>query len=464
MLAYAIKRVIQIIPTIFVIAIAAFMLQSLAPGDTVADRLTVEGVTIHNSRDDYLSAYRDLQKKMHRDIPLFYFSIAPSYFPDTLHRIIPKQKKTLLTNLLRQTKDWNTVEEFYVIHLKARRELEAQSKDYKIALSVVNKMANAMDLGGISSHQLALLDNLKDLDNSTLPYTSSLVETINKFNSSSRFSWPTLRWHGFSNQFQYWIFRIFSRDNKSVVDGEPVRSKISRALSWTASLGLITIIIVGVFSLLLAYVQVYYKDKWFDKVVSVITYFLIAVPAFWLATLMVVFFTTPEYGAWTDIFPSVGIKPSFVERSFLQELWANAAQLILPIFTLSILSIAYLGLQIKSDLLRVLNLPFVTAARSRGLTKSQNLKSHVLPNGLMTYIILMTGAIPFVFTGSVIIEVIFNIPGVGRLMLYSIQQEDWPVVFTIVLVISVVTILGYIAGDLLLMKLYPKTRESFTHE
>ena len=436
----------------------------LAPGDKIADQLVIEGVSLHTSRDNYLAAYRDIQVRYNQDKAPFYFAILPSYFPDTLHRIIPKQKRILITNILRQTKSWDKAEEFYEQHLQARQYLESHSDDAKSLLAVVNKIAVAKDLGGVKALGYELSAALEDAQIKNQGLISDLISSIEVLETSRGWSWPTLRWFGISNQFQSWMSRLFSSNNRSVLDGESVMKKIRRALSWTVSLGLITYLIVGIFSLMVSYAQVYYKGSWMDRIVSGLTYFLIAVPSFWMATLMVVFFTTPEYGAWTDIFPSVGIKPSFVEQSFLNELITNIGQLILPILILSIMSIAYLSLQTKNDLLRVGSLPFVTAARARGLSTSQNLARHILPNGLMTYLTLMTGSIPSIFGGSLIIEVIFNIPGIGRLMLYSIREQDWPVVFTIVIILSFITITSYILGDLLMAKLYPKTRESFAHE
>ncbi|MEL6122589.1 MAG: ABC transporter permease subunit, partial [Bacteroidota bacterium] len=78
---------------------------------------------------------------------------------------------------------------------------------------------------------------------------------------------------------------------------------------------------------------------------------------------------------------------------------------------------------------------------------------------LLNYTTVITGAIPALFGGSIVIEVIFNIPGIGRLMLESIGAGDWPVIFAIILIISLTTIIGYLIGDILLMQLYPQTAE-----
>jgi len=429
MYRYVLIRILLAIPTVFIIAVCAFLLQSYTPGDTIADRLSLEGNSVYSDRGDYLQAYRELQGQMGLDKPKFYFGMIPSYFPDTLHRVVPKQKQVLLTNLLRQTKDWTSIQTFNTLILSSQHELGKDKVKHKELLSVVNKIPAEKDLSGIILRTSELAQSLSSLGSDGVPQTSALLNHMNQLKTTRAFSWPTVRWFGGDNQFHYWCKRLVGGKNISTVDGIAVSEKVKRAISWTVTLGLISFLLVAIISLLLSYLQVYFKDGWFDKGLSFIFYLLIAMPTFWLATLMVVFFTTAEYGQWTDIFPSVGIKPSFIEQSFLQEMAANFSQLILPIFCLTIMSVAYLTIQTKSDFLRVITAPFVRSSKSRGLSRAQ---------------------------------VIFNIPGVGRLLLYSIRQEDWAVVFSVVIIMSIVTILGYLVGDILLAWFYPKTRQSLT--
>ena len=223
----------------------------------------------------------------------------------------------------------------------------------------------------------------------------------------------------------------------------------------------IALVLVSLFSVFFAMIQVYYRNRWVDQLFSISWYVLYAIPTFWFATLMVVFFTTPEYGSWTDIFPSIGIKPSFGKVTFMSELIQNIGQIILPILCLTLMSLPYITIQLRKDLILALGSPFVLTARAKGVNEARVISRHALPNALVPYITILTGAIPQVFTGSVLIEVIFNIPGIGKLMLNSMELGDWPVVFTIVIVISVVTIIGYFIGDWLLIKLFPKTTEHF---
>lgn len=457
MLGYAIKRILLVIPTVFLILIFSFFLQSLTPGDTVADMLRIDGHSLHSSRQSYDRAYVRLQKQMDLDQPTFYFSVRPSYFTDTLYKVVPKQKRVLLTTLTRQTKNWEAVSDFHFTHKRAIDLEESNVEPRSDILAVLNKISSSRDLSDVHKY-LGELEKLSEEKKSKV--LDSLTKSMTLLVPSQEFSWPVVSWHGLSNQFHSWMVRIFSSRNISSIDGKPTISKIKEALQWTVSMGLISLVLVGLLSLIIAYYQVIFNGGWMDRILSALLYIMIAIPTFWFATLMVVFFTTPEYGSWTNLFPSIGIKPSFVQESFFVRFVKNAGQLFLPILCLTVLSTSYLAILTKSDIIEELAKPYVTSAKAKGLSFKKLLRSHVLPNSLIPYITILTGAIPFIFTGSVIIEVIFNIPGVGRLLLYSVQHEDWPVVYTIVVLISVITILGYLIGDLLLGKLYPKTIKS----
>lgn len=460
MFRYIVRRVLLIVPTVLIILLFTFWLQSLAPGDQIEAQLTLEGESSQVGRSNYMDSYKALQKERGLDLPLFFFGVQPSYFPDTLHKIIPKQKRVLLTSLLRQTKDWTTVSAYEVGLQSLMSNLLASDDDVKKIRIELSKIEQAKSLSDIKTRcqNLKTIAEDSNYKNETLEQLFSRVASMK---TSTVLSYPRLQWHGWNNQFNRWLGRIFNKEeNVSLQDGTPVIDKIGKALKWTISMSAITLVLVAIFSLLLGYYKAYYRYRWFDKISSSILYVLLAVPTFWFASLMVIFFTTPEYGSWTDIFPSIGIKPSFVVRSFWAELMDNVGQLVLPITCMTIMSLSYLTIQLRSDILNTLSRPYMMMARAKGLDEKQVLRNHALPNALLPYFTILTGSIPAIFTGSVIIEVIFNIPGIGRLLLSAVQEADWPVVFTIVIIISFATMVGYLVGDILLVKLFPKTRDS----
>jgi len=202
------------------------------------------------------------------------------------------------------------------------------------------------------------------------------------------------------------------------------------------------------------------EGQLWERVSSGIFYLLYAMPLFWIATMMVVFFTTSEYGAWTDWFPSVGIRirPG-QDLGPWQQIIQNIDRLILPIICLTIHALAFTTKQTKSEIQQQFNKPYVLAAKARGLSFKQLLMKHVFPNSLVAYTTIMTGRIASLFSGSIIIEYIFNIPGIGRLLFDSIYQADWPVIFGILILISAATIIAYLLGDIILAILNPQMKE-----
>jgi len=460
MTGYVVKRLLMIVPTLVLVLALSFLLQSLAPGDKVAKHLDLEGSHATLTKEAYLQSYRSISARYGLDLPTFYFSIQPSYYPDTLYRVIPQEKRNLLTQMLRQVKDWEQVANFDKHLTTAIGELKDEGESRRVRNELL-KLEQDRSLSDVTA-RCHKIENL-DVDLTDMTSVNILIRTVRAMQTSKSFSYPTFRYHGSNNQFQLWITSIFDKDrNVSLLDGTPVIDKILRALKWTTFMSIVAFILVSIISLVIGYSQVYLSGGLYDRGMSILLYILIAIPTFWLASLLVVFFTTPEYGAWTDIFPSIGLKPSFVERSFAESLMDNLGQLILPTICMTVLSISYLSIQLKSDLLEALKQPHVLMARAKGLSDKRVLRSHALPNALVPYTTILTGAIPGIFAGAVIIEDIFNIPGIGRLILTSVRESDWPVVFTVVIVISIATMIGYLLGDIILMKLYPKTVDDLT--
>ena len=272
------------------------------------------------------------------------------------------------------------------------------------------------------------------------------------------FFWPKLNWHGLDNRYHSWMKSILSGSfGNSYVNGQPVSKVVSKALVWTSVLAFFDLLISFSIGIFLGYYLSAKSESRIRSFINQALYLLYSIPKFWLATMLVVYFTTSDYGSWTNLFPSVGMDVLPGLSSWHQVLH-NLPKLILPVICLSIFSISYITRILRRSILNEMKAPYIMTAFSKGLTKKQVLQRHALPNALLPVITILSGAIPASLAGSVVIEVIFNIPGIGRLMYDSILVADWNVVYCIVLLIALVVSISYLIGDLCYAYFNPQIR------
>ena len=269
---------------------------------------------------------------------------------------------------------------------------------------------------------------------------------------------PKFIWQGTDNRYHLWIQAILGGSfGDSFVNGQPVSRIVSKALVWTLVLTILDLLFSFSLGIFLGYYLSVHPRGRIQAFINQLLYLLYSIPKFWLATMLVVYFTTSDYGSWTNLFPSVGMDVLPGVSSWGQ-VWHNLPRLILPVICLSIFSISYVSRILRRSILNEMKAPYIMTAYSKGLSRKQVVKRHALPNALLPIITILTGAIPTTLAGSVIIEVIFNIPGIGRLMFESILLADWNVVYCIVLLLALVLSISYLLGDLCYAYLNPQIR------
>jgi peptide/nickel transport system permease protein len=272
-------------------------------------------------------------------------------------------------------------------------------------------------------------------------------------------SLPSFSWHGSQNRFHKWITHFVTGNwGTSIVDGRPVISKIWSALVWTLGLSFMTIIAGLGLSFLAAIFGLKKEGSLGQRAVHTALMALYAMPLFWIATIAIVFLTTPQYSAWLNIFPSVGIFNPPSSAGFGRTLIELISFIFLPMLCMVLSGMAFLYLQWLENGREVRSKPFVITAKSKGLNLDQVVRHHIMPNASIPVIGLIGLMLPAVISGSVIIEVLFNIPGMGRLIFTSVMTQDWNIVFAVVFITSVLSFLGLALSDLLMHYFDPKIR------
>ena len=272
-------------------------------------------------------------------------------------------------------------------------------------------------------------------------------------------SWhfPVLQWNGFDNQYHIWISSLIKGDlGSSLIDGQSAGIKIGNALKWT-------LVLIGLnifFSLLISFPLGVYNglndNSMIDKWSSGVLFAIYSIPKFWFATVMIIFFTTAEYGEWTKIFPVPGQWYTSGEQQFFEMVSSSLPKFILPVIVLTLPDVAYLARLIRSSIIEEKNRDHIKTALSKGIPRNRITWKHIIPNSLIPTITLLVGVLPAAIASALVVEVIFNIPGIGRLMFDSVHAADWNIVYPILLIISVLVVVLFLLGDLIMAWLNPK--------
>ena len=458
MARYVLTRLIYAIPVLVVVSVLAFFFALSAPGDFIEDQIALEYETSHTalSLDERQRIYRRMADRYDRLSPAFYFTVTTANTPDTLHRIIRKAERDAARRLLQLSGNWTSVESYRTGVYQLSRLLTAHSDSIEWAdegLRQAEFLLLARNHERIEYLLSEMVDNgpsgYAEVDQTLANLATSLQEMTQEQGGTAKWL-PAVHWHGVPNQYHSWIGGVLKGDfGVSVIDGRPATAKIRDAIKWTLRINIPVILLAFGISIPLGVALARRVNTRTDSVVSSALFAFYAIPSFWLATLCIVFLTTPEYGEWLDLFPTQGIGNFRYADSAVESFGILMSHLFLPIICLLLGSLAYLTRQMRNGILGEVGKDYIRMARAKGLSESRIYWKHAFRNALFPMITLVGSALPAAVSGSVIIEVLFNIPGMGRLLFDSVLAQDWSVAFVVVFLVSVLTVIGYILSDVL---------------
>lgn len=269
--------------------------------------------------------------------------------------------------------------------------------------------------------------------------------------SVGRIHLPRLKWQGSANQYHRWMAQLIRGDlGESAVTGRPLAGTVTRALMWSVALALLAIALVCLVGIPLGLAMHRLELRWLEKVL----FFLHSMPVFWLALLLVTFFTTSEYGRWTDILPAPTVWDA--QATIWEAMMSSGQRLLIPLLVLVAHDLAFVTQLVKTTADRQSQEPYSLTAKSKGMTTQYVLRRHIFPNALVPIVTMVVGALPRAIAGLLILEVICNIPGMGRLMYDAIITQDQAIVLNVTMLVGVITAIIYLIGDLLYVWLNPK--------
>jgi peptide/nickel transport system permease protein len=257
-------------------------------------------------------------------------------------------------------------------------------------------------------------------------------------------------------QYAVWLKNIFTLSfGVSFKDSQPVWNKIAERVPVTLKLNFWSILVVYLIAIPLGVYSATHQNSFTDQTTTLVAFVLFAVPLVWAATMALVFVCG---GDFYYLFPPGGLESldAGADWSWWRKVKDHAWHLFLPVVLLSYDGFAGLSRYMRSSMLEVLRQDYVQVARAKGLDEGIVIFKHVLRNSLIPQVTLLASILPGLIGGSVIIETIFSIPGLGQLGYESVLSRDYPVVLALLAVTSVLTLIGILISDLLLAAVDPR--------
>ena len=258
-------------------------------------------------------------------------------------------------------------------------------------------------------------------------------------------------------QYFDWLKRITTLNFgiSFTANHEPVITEIRRTIGITILINSLALIFIFLFSIPLGVLSAVKHDSLFDKITTVLVFIGFAAPSFWVALLLIIFF-----GIDLHILPIGGITSmGYNFLSPLGKITDIAEHLIMPVFVAGFGGIAGLSRYLKGNMLEVYRQDYIITARAKGLKERTVVYKHAMKNALIPFITILGLSVPGLIGGSVIIETIFDINGMGRLFYQSVLARDYPTIMGILVIGAVLTLIGNLLADIAYALVDPRLRK-----
>jgi peptide/nickel transport system permease protein len=455
MLKYIFKRILIFIPTLFVISLVTFMLSVSVPGDPVEQILGGGGSAgeIGQSSSKLASerSYIDKRKELGLDLPIFYFSLSNQAIPDTLYKIYRKPHRENLENLIQAYGNWPQIEKYYLSVQKlelAIADLRSDSLNADAKIGMRDEMFTLFNQSNpkLINSSLNKMKTFMGKAPSMQSIKSEFDQVISSYQAVIREATPnknlipSIHFYGTNNQYHQWIVKFIVGDfGISYQDGRPVKEALWKAVGKTLLISILSIILTYLIAIPIGVLSAKNKNSTTDQIITTVLFILYSLPSFWVATLLITFFGGGDFFDW---FPTYGLGNEF------DTFWVKAHHLVLPLFCWTYGGLAFVSRQMRGSMINSLSQDYIRTAKAKGVSERGVLWKHSFKNSLLPIITLFASVFPLAISGSIVLEIIFSIPGMGKLAFDALGARNYPVVYTVVMFSAVVTMLGYLVADI----------------
>jgi peptide/nickel transport system permease protein len=249
-------------------------------------------------------------------------------------------------------------------------------------------------------------------------------------------------------QYFHWVGNALHGDlGKSLRYRENVTSLIKQRLPITFHLAFLALLLASIIGITGGIICAIRRGSVLDQIISVLSNGAVAVPIFWLGILGIYVFSL-----------TLGWLPTNGYTSPFDNFWLSTKKIIMPVICISLPTLALITRQTRSAMLEVVRQDYVRTAWSKGLTEQGIIIKHALKNALIPIVTLLGLGLPNLAGGSVLMETVFNVPGMGRLLVQAVLDKDFVVVQAAVLIIGIIISVANLVVDISYGLLDPRIR------
>lgn len=477
MFVYIVKRLLLMIPTFFAISLIIFLILNLAPGKP-GGSLAGSAEAGEQATGSNRESYRVFKSQFNLDKPVLFntlYSLKESKIKKMVEDIVNEDGKVPVKDII---KSQDTLEDYGQYSIPALISLlngNGSEKFKDCVVTLLNQNAQRFPVNAYATkidEKTRALNLEIDRENDyikTLKYEPTdppekKAEIWAKWNEwyrsvESRYTYSTAQkfaiFFADTRFFKYWQNLLRFDFGISHVTKQPVMGTIISKLKYSLSLSVPSVLIAYIISVPLGVFSAVKQNSASDKIISAILFMLYSLPSFFVATILLYFFS--QGGDFIKLFPTGGFEnPNSQNMTVLQHIGDVMWHLVLPMICMTYASFASLSRYARTGMLDVIRSDYIRTARAKGLSEFIVIVKHAMRNGMIPIITLLGTLLPVIIGGSVIIEYIFGIPGMGLLTISSIYNRDYNIIMGIQLISALLVLIGILISDLMYALVDPR--------
>ncbi|MEE3331139.1 MAG: ABC transporter permease [Myxococcota bacterium] len=483
MKAYVIKRLLMMIPTFLGITLLVFVVLNFAPGRPGSANQSGDiGTDLRGEQTE--ASYLIFREQFNLDKPVLFNTLFALEIEDVrgpLETLVDPTVRDAATKIAarEQLDDFGGYAVPHLAAVVAQAHSAGQASLRDTAVYFLRKGAHqplvrpfdpdpspelratnrALDAENAYVRQLRYLPGApaEEIDNVVRLWTQWFDERAGRWQYSSR---DKLRIFFFETRFANYFENLVRLDfGISLVTKEPVLDTLISKLPYSLTLSIGSLFLAYLISIPLGIASAVNKDSRVDRVATVVLFMLYSLPSFFVATLLLTLFSFGSDYESLRWFPTGGFRSrDAMQLTSAGQIRDIAYHLVLPMFCMTYGSLASLSRYMRTGLLDVIRSDYVRTARAKGLPEFQVIGRHAVRNGLLPILTLLAGLLPAVLGGSVIIEYIFGIPGMGLWIVDSIFARDYNAIMVVQLFSTLLVLVGILLTDLSYALVDPRIR------